>query len=80
MTEPGEERQERPPERITVPGGPPRVDNLDDSGALADVTISEEQQVRDLGSASRSCVAILAAMLIIALLVCVFLLWVAFIR
>jgi hypothetical protein len=78
MTEPPDERRERPPDRIVVPGRAPRVDDAED---FEDgVEISEEQQVRDLGSASRSCVAILAAMLIIALLVCIFLAWVAFIR
>lgn len=69
MTEPTDERRERPPERIVVPGRAPEIDDFDG------VAISEEQQVRDLGSASRSCVAIFAAMLVIALLVCVFLAW-----
>lgn len=75
MTEPGDERRERPPERIVVPGSPPRDDAFDDMPA-----ISDEQQVRDLGSASRSCVAILAALLILALLLCLFLSWALFIR
>lgn len=74
MTEPTDERRERPPDRIVVPGRSPQVDDTDE------IVISEEQQVRDLGSASRSCVAILAAMLIIALLVCVFLVWAFVIR
>jgi hypothetical protein len=80
MTEPTEERWERPPQRIVVPGVPARRDVAEEPEDFDGVAISEEQQVRDLGSASRSCVAILAAMLVIALLVCVFLLWVAFIR
>ncbi len=80
MTEPTDERRERPPERIVVPGSPERRDVAEEPDDFDGVAISEEQQVRDLGSASRSCVAILAAMLVIALLVCVFLVWVAFIR
>lgn len=81
MTEPGDERRQGPPERIVVPGGPPRrPDPPDAADAFDEVVLDEEQQVRDLGSASRSCVAILAAMLIIALLVCVFLVWAFAIR
>jgi hypothetical protein len=79
MTEPAN-GAERPPERIVVPGSPRRNDPPEELDEFAGVTMSEEQQVRDLGSASRSCVAILALLLVIALLVCVFLLWVAFIR
>ena len=80
MTEPSDERRERPPDRIVVPGSARRYDAPEELDDCDGVTISEEQQVRDLGSASRSCVAILAALLIIALLVCVFLMWVAFLR
>lgn len=80
MTEPGDERRDQPPERIVVPGGPRRADLPDDPEVFDDVALDQDQQVRDLGSASRSCVAILAAILVIALLVCVFLVWVAFIR
>lgn len=36
---------------------------------------TEMQQVRDLGSASRSCVAIIVVLLIMALVLCVFLFW-----
>lgn len=79
MTEPTEEHRSHPPERIVVPGSN-RRDGAEDTDGFDGVTISEEQQVRDLGSASRSCVAILAVMLVIALLVCVFLVWVALIR
>lgn len=79
MTEPADERPERPPERIVVPGSP-RRDVAEEPDDFDGVTISEEQQVRDLGSASRSCVAILTVVLVIALLICVFLMWVAFIR
>jgi hypothetical protein len=78
MTEPTDERRARPPERIVVPGGSRHVDETSDFDD--GVTISEEQQVRDLGSASRSCVAILAVMLVVALLMCVFLTWAFFIR
>ena len=80
MTEPTDGRPERPPERIVVPGGPGRRDALEEPDDFDGATISDEQQVRDLGSASRSCVAILAVLLVIAVLVCVFLMWVAFIR
>lgn len=80
MTEPTDERRDRPPERIVVPGVSTRRDVVEEPDDVDGVAISEEQQVRDLGSASRSCVAILAVMLVIALLVCVFLVWVAFIR
>ncbi|MGI8976371.1 MAG: hypothetical protein ACR2GS_06595 [Thermomicrobiales bacterium] len=40
---------------------------------------SEMQQVRDLGSASRSCVAIIVVLLIVSLVLCVFLFWAFFI-
>ena len=80
MTEPTDEGQQRLPERIIVPGAPARAEYPDDPDGFGDVTISDEQQVRDLGSASRSCVAIIAAMLVIALLICVFLVWAFVIR
>ncbi|CAN5860081.1 hypothetical protein BH20CHL2_BH20CHL2_08360 [soil metagenome] len=44
-----------------------------------DELASEMQQVRDLGSASRSCVAIIVVLLIMALVLCVFLFWAFFI-
>lgn len=40
----------------------------------------ELQEVQDLGSASRSCVAIIAVLLIMAILLCVFLIWASVIR
>ncbi len=80
MTEPTDEQRERPPDRIVVPGARRRHDDVEVLDEFDGETFSEQQQVRDLGSASRSCVAILAVMLVIALLVCVFLVWVAFIR
>lgn len=75
MTEPSDERRDAPSERIVVPGGSQGSDLPEELDAF-----DEEQQVRDLGSASRSCVAILTVLLIIALLVCVFLIWAFFIR
>jgi hypothetical protein len=75
MTEPPDEQPEHRPTRIVVPGRAAPPDDLPD-----DELIPEEQQVRDLGSASRSCVAILATLLILALLVCVFLTWAFFIK
>ncbi|MGC4106575.1 MAG: hypothetical protein QM753_09550 [Thermomicrobiales bacterium] len=52
--------------RRTIVVGPPRHDD-DESDALPLVSS------RDLGSASRSCLAIIVVLLIIALLLCVFL-------
>jgi hypothetical protein len=63
------------PATIIVPGNAARVDHLTDEDLEAEV-----QQVQDLGSASRSCTAIIAILLLLALLVCVFLLWAFFIR
>jgi hypothetical protein len=63
---------EETPASFVAPGerrGPPT------DGELA----SEMQQVRDLGSASRSCVAIIVVLLIMALVLCVFLFWAFFI-
>lgn len=57
---------------FVVPGGPSKNPSDDE---LA----SEMQQVRDLGSASRSCVAIIVVLLILALVLCVFLFWAFFI-
>jgi hypothetical protein len=79
MTEPTDDRRAGRPDRIIVPGRP-REAAVEEPDDFDGVAISEAQQVRDLGSASRSCVAILAALLIIALLVCVFLMWAFFIR
>jgi hypothetical protein len=63
------------PDRFVVPGGQQRAEDLSDDDLLV-----EAQQVRDLGSASRSCVAIIAVLLIVALLVCVFLFWAFFLQ
>jgi hypothetical protein len=78
MTEPQDPRAERetpPPTSIVVPGRP-----VPDEGMTDDELLDEAQQVRDLGSASRSCVAILATLLIVALAICVFLMWAFFIK
>lgn len=66
---PGESRDaDERPTSIVVPGTsseePPDA-----------VLASELQQARDLGSASRSCVAIIVVLLLVALVLCIFLLW-----
>lgn len=63
------------PRTIIVPGTTPRVEEL--SG---EELVSDAQQARDLGSASRSCVAIFAGLGVMALLLCVFLMWAFFIK
>lgn len=63
-------RHDPAPERFVVPGGESYLEEP------SDVELAEEaQRMRDLGSASRSCVAILAVLLVMALLICVFLIW-----
>ncbi len=62
-------------DRIVVPGAERRAEDLSDDDLLV-----EAQQARDLGSASRSCVAIIAVLLIVALVVCVFLFWASFLQ
>jgi hypothetical protein len=79
MTDRDTRRSDHPdderPATIIVPGASRRADELSDGDLL-----TEAQQVQDLGSASRSCVAIIAILLIMALLVCVFLFWALVIR
>lgn len=70
----GQQHEERET-TFVVPGSRRVPDDLSEE-ELA----SEYQQVRDLGSASRSCVAIIAVLLIVALLVCIFLVWAMFIQ
>ena len=54
---------------------------IDSLGDMSDEEIASGlQEARDLGSASRSCVAIIAVLLFMALLICVFLTWAWFIR
>lgn len=61
-------RSEKPSTSIVVPGDP--------GGHLSDEERAIElQQARDLGSASRSCMAIIVVLLILALVLCVFLFW-----
>ena len=61
MSDPGSERpDERPGERLVVPGDPERRDDAD---VPADV--------RDLGSASRSCLVIILILLALVLFLCV---------
>lgn len=70
-----QEREDTDTERTTiiVPGTAGEGEE-----STADIVASERQQARDLGSASRSCVAIIAVLLIMALLICVFLTWATF--
>lgn len=60
---------------FVVPGSMRMTDDLTDEEVESGL-----QQMRDLGSASRSCVAIIAVLLFMALLICVFLVWAWFIR
>lgn len=59
---------EETPPTFVVPGEPGR-------GMTDEERTSELQQARDLGSASRSCMAIIVVLLIMALVLCVFLFW-----
>jgi len=56
------------PQKIVVPGRPPRTDSIE-----TDAEYEGLVNPRDLGSASRSCLAIIVILLVIALLLCVFL-------
>jgi hypothetical protein len=69
------QRENGQPGTIIVPGTVRRVEDLSDEELMTEV-----QQARDLGSASRSCVAIFAGLGLLALLLCVFLMWAFFIR
>lgn len=70
----GQQQEERST-TFVVPGSRRATDDVSEE-ELA----SELQQVRDLGSASRSCVAIIAVLLIVALLICIFLVWATFMQ
>ncbi len=56
------------PEKIVVPGRPLRTEYIE-----TDEEFEGLVNPRDLGSASRSCLAIIVILLVIALLLCVFL-------
>ncbi|MBA3377543.1 MAG: hypothetical protein M3490_02015 [Chloroflexota bacterium] len=56
------------PQKIVVPGRPLRTDHIE-----TDQEFEGLVNPRDLGSASRSCLAIIVILLVIALLLCVFL-------
>ncbi len=56
------------PRTIVVPGQPARAERVE-SGDEFDGLVNP----RDLGSASRSCLAIIVILLVIAMLLCVFL-------
>lgn len=63
MSSPDDEREAPPAERLIVPGSPGRHGDADDVPA----------DVRDLGSASRSCLVIIAILLALVLFLCAFL-------
>ncbi|MDQ4044901.1 MAG: hypothetical protein M3173_05570 [Chloroflexota bacterium] len=69
------EQEDSRPQTIVVPGSSHDYEELGDEDR-----IDEAQRAKDLGSASRSCVAIIAVLLIVALLLCVFLIWGAVLR
>lgn len=78
MTDPGNNRTGRddpPAQTFVVPESDRTLDDLSD-----EALVSGAQNARDLGSASRSCVAILAVLLLVALLLCVFLFWAFFLQ
>lgn len=56
------------PQKIVVPGQPRRSEDID-----SDEEFEGLVNPRDLGSASRSCLAIIIILVVIALLLCVFL-------
>lgn len=70
----GQQQEERST-TFVVPDSRQATDDLSEEERA-----SELQQVRDLGSASRSCVAIIAVLLIVALLICIFLVWATFMQ
>lgn len=59
---------DRSPGKIVVPGRPARIEYIE-----TDEEFEGLVDPRDLGSASRSCLAIIITLVIIGLLVCVFL-------
>ncbi len=60
--------QQPPQQKFVVPGRPARVEYIE-----TDEEFEGLVNPRDLGSASRSCLAIIIVLLIILLLLCVFL-------
>jgi hypothetical protein len=71
----GTRRGDSPSETLVVPGADRAVDDASDEDLISDA-----QNARDLGSASRSCVAILTVLVLVALLLCVFLFWAFFLQ
>ena len=71
------DQQDRASEAFVVPGA---VEDRDLESLSDEELVDELQRAQDLGSASRSCVAIIAVLLIVALLLCIFLVWAFFIR
>lgn len=69
------QRQHDDDSTFTVPGSTQSIEDMSNEEVASSL-----QQARDLGSASRSCVAIIAVLLFMVLLICVFLTWAWFIR
>ena len=67
MSEPGDSSE---PRRIVVPGGPLRTEYIQTDDEFEGMVSQEE-----IGSASRSCLAIIIGLLIIAGFLCVFLVY-----
>jgi hypothetical protein len=67
MSEPGDSNE---PRRIVVPGGPLRTGYIEAEDEFEGMVSQEE-----IGSASRSCLAIIIGLLIIAGFLCVFLVY-----
>ncbi len=67
MSEPADQDE---PRRIIVPGGPLRTEYIQTDDEFEGMVSQEE-----IGSASRSCLAIIIGLLIIAGLMCVFLVY-----
>ena len=63
-----DQNHQQPPETFTVPGRPARIEYIETNEEFEGLV-----NPRDLGSASRSCLAIIIVLLIILLLICVFL-------
>lgn len=71
----GTRRDGPPAQTLVVPERDHAIDDLSD-----EELVSGAQNARDLGSASRSCVAIIAVLLFVAFILCVFLFWALFLQ
>jgi len=70
-----EEQPSEPSPKLVVPGRPLRTEYIETDDEFEGLV-----NPRDLGSASRSCLAIIIVLLIIGLLLCVFLVGTIFFR